>query len=89
MIFFGLVTNGALAIRSGIELSHQVARRKFNNCEHGVEFTQNCYTNEHDIHPLRLDTDALGVPVKLVGLGEGPDDLAPFDANDFVSGLLS
>ena len=22
----------------------------------------------------------LGVPVKLVGLGEGPDDLAPFDA---------
>jgi fused signal recognition particle receptor len=33
--------------------------------------------------------DALGVPVKLVGLGEGPDDLAPFDANDFVSGLLA
>ena len=33
--------------------------------------------------------DALGVPVKLVGLGEGPDDLAPFDAVDFVTGLLS
>ena len=33
--------------------------------------------------------DALGVPVKLVGLGEGPDDLAPFDATDFVVGLLS
>jgi fused signal recognition particle receptor len=33
--------------------------------------------------------DALGVPVKLVGLGEGPDDLAPFDAKDFVTGLLS
>ena len=33
--------------------------------------------------------DALGVPVKLVGLGEGPDDLAPFDATDFVAGLLS
>jgi fused signal recognition particle receptor len=33
--------------------------------------------------------DALGVPVKLVGLGEGPDDLAPFDAADFVAGLLS
>ena len=30
----------------------------------------------------------LGVPVKLVGLGEGPDDLAPFDAEDFVDGLL-
>jgi fused signal recognition particle receptor len=30
----------------------------------------------------------LGVPVKLVGLGEGPDDLAPFDADAFVSALL-
>ncbi|CAM3759112.1 signal recognition particle receptor FtsY [Isoptericola cucumis] len=30
----------------------------------------------------------LGVPVKLVGLGEGPDDLAPFDAEQFVDGLL-
>ncbi|WP_372699807.1 signal recognition particle-docking protein FtsY [Arthrobacter sp. JSM 101049] len=30
----------------------------------------------------------LGVPVKLVGLGEGPDDLAPFDAADFVDALL-
>jgi fused signal recognition particle receptor len=30
----------------------------------------------------------LGVPVKLVGLGEGPDDLAPFDANAFVDALL-
>ncbi|MDQ3484757.1 MAG: signal recognition particle-docking protein FtsY [Actinomycetota bacterium] len=30
----------------------------------------------------------LGVPVKLVGLGEGPDDLAPFDAGAFVDALL-
>lgn len=30
----------------------------------------------------------LDVPVKLVGLGEGPDDLAPFDAEEFVDGLL-
>jgi fused signal recognition particle receptor len=30
----------------------------------------------------------LGVPVKLIGLGEGPDDLAPFDADQFVAGLL-
>ena len=28
----------------------------------------------------------LGVPVKLVGLGEGPDDLAPFDPEGFVDG---
>ena len=31
---------------------------------------------------------ALGVPVKLVGLGEGPDDLAPFEAEAFVDALL-
>lgn len=30
----------------------------------------------------------LGVPVKLVGLGEGPDDLAPFEASAFVDALL-
>ncbi len=30
----------------------------------------------------------LGVPVKLVGLGEGPDDLAPFVAEEFVDALL-
>lgn len=30
----------------------------------------------------------LGVPVKLVGLGEGPDDLAPFDAEAFVEAIL-
>lgn len=30
----------------------------------------------------------LGVPVKLVGLGEGPDDLAPFDPEQFVDGIL-
>jgi fused signal recognition particle receptor len=30
----------------------------------------------------------LGVPVKLVGLGEGPDDLAPFDCEAFVDALL-
>ena len=32
---------------------------------------------------------ALGVPVKLVGLGEGPDDLAPFDPVAFVDALLN
>ncbi|HEX5494657.1 MAG TPA: signal recognition particle-docking protein FtsY [Mycobacteriales bacterium] len=30
----------------------------------------------------------LGVPVKLVGLGEGPDDLAPFEPATFVDALL-
>jgi fused signal recognition particle receptor len=32
---------------------------------------------------------ALDVPVKLVGLGEGPDDLAPFEPDAFVDALLS
>lgn len=31
----------------------------------------------------------LGVPVKFVGLGEGADDLAPFDAEEFVDALLA
>ncbi|WP_114560188.1 signal recognition particle-docking protein FtsY, partial [Desertihabitans aurantiacus] len=31
----------------------------------------------------------LGVPVKLIGLGEGVDDLAPFDAEQFVDAVLS
>ena len=31
----------------------------------------------------------LGVPVKLVGLGEGPDDLAPFEPAAFVDALLT
>ncbi|MDP9408353.1 MAG: signal recognition particle-docking protein FtsY [Actinomycetota bacterium] len=30
----------------------------------------------------------LGIPVKLVGLGEGPDDLAPFEPEAFVDALL-
>ena len=30
----------------------------------------------------------LGVPVKFVGLGEGPDDLAPFDPNSFVDAIV-
>jgi fused signal recognition particle receptor len=30
----------------------------------------------------------LGVPVKLIGLGEGADDLAPFEAEGFVDALL-
>jgi fused signal recognition particle receptor len=30
----------------------------------------------------------LGVPVKLVGLGEGPDDLAPFEPEPFVDAII-
>jgi fused signal recognition particle receptor len=30
----------------------------------------------------------LGLPVKLVGLGEGPDDLVPFSPPEFVGALF-
>ncbi|NLC77361.1 MAG: signal recognition particle-docking protein FtsY [Clostridia bacterium] len=33
--------------------------------------------------------DQLQIPVKFVGVGEGIDDLKPFDAKDFVSALFS
>jgi fused signal recognition particle receptor len=32
---------------------------------------------------------SLGVPVKLIGLGEGADDLAPFEVESFVDALLN
>jgi len=31
----------------------------------------------------------LGIPVKLVGVGEGIEDLRPFDPNDFARALFS
>ena len=31
----------------------------------------------------------LGLPVKLVGLGEGPDDLVDFDPDEFVEALFA
>ena len=36
---------------------------------------------------LAIQTE-LGIPIKLVGLGEGVDDLAPFDPEAFVDALL-
>lgn len=33
--------------------------------------------------------EQFGLPVKLVGTGEGPDDLTPFDARDFVEGVFA
>ena len=31
----------------------------------------------------------LGIPIKLIGVGEGIDDLEPFDPKTFVDALLS
>jgi fused signal recognition particle receptor len=33
--------------------------------------------------------NTLGIPIKLIGVGEGIDDLQPFDPRDFVNALLS
>jgi fused signal recognition particle receptor len=33
--------------------------------------------------------EELGVPVRFVGVGEGADDLRPFDAGAFADRLLS
>ncbi|MCY4399576.1 MAG: signal recognition particle-docking protein FtsY [Gemmatimonadetes bacterium] len=33
--------------------------------------------------------EELGIPVRLVGVGESPGDLEPFDPDDFVEGLLA
>jgi len=33
--------------------------------------------------------DDLGIPVKLVGVGEGVDDLVPFDPEEFVDALFA
>ena len=30
----------------------------------------------------------LGIPVKMIGVGEGIEDLRPFDADEFASALL-
>jgi fused signal recognition particle receptor len=32
--------------------------------------------------------ERFGIPIKFIGVGEGIDDLKPFDPNDFVSALL-
>ena len=37
---------------------------------------------------LAIQTE-LGIPVKLVGLGETVDDLIPFDPDEFVEALFS
>ncbi|KAG6663438.1 hypothetical protein CIPAW_02G027000 [Carya illinoinensis] len=33
--------------------------------------------------------DELGIPVKFVGVGEGVEDLQPFDAEAFVDAIFS
>ena len=32
--------------------------------------------------------ESLGIPVKFVGLGEGIDDLIPFDIENYIYGLF-
>ena len=37
---------------------------------------------------LRRLSEELGVPVKFIGVGEGVDDLMPFEPESFVRALL-
>ena len=50
-------------------------------------------TGQNGMTQAKVFAEAIGitgvVPVKLVGLGEGPDDLAPFDPEGFVDGILA
>ena len=39
-------------------------------------------------HDAIYDARELGVPVKFVGVGEGIDDLKPFDPEEFVNDLF-
>ena len=39
-------------------------------------------------HDAIYDARELGVPVKYVGLGEGIDDLQPFNAEEYVKALI-
>src|SRR5205823_12516538 len=37
---------------------------------------------------LAIEVD-FGIPVKLIGIGEGPEDLVPFDPAEFVGALFA
>jgi fused signal recognition particle receptor len=37
---------------------------------------------------LAIEAD-LGIPVKLIGVGEAPEDLVPFDPEDFTTALFA
>ena len=37
---------------------------------------------------LAMEARELGVPVKLAGVGEGIDDLKPFDAHDYAEAII-
>ena len=38
---------------------------------------------------FRKSQEIIGIPVKLVGLGEGAEDLVSFDAHEFVEALFA
>lgn len=41
------------------------------------------------MHSLKVSVvDELGIPAKFVGVGEGAEDLQPFDAESFVNAIF-
>ena len=82
--------NGDALRRSpGMSLSSDVRVR---HRDGGLRWCQLSMTNRLDdsvISGIVVNVQRkLGVPVKLVGLGEGPDDLAPFDPQAFVDAIV-
>jgi signal recognition particle GTPase len=48
-----------------------------------------CSTENQNVVRLQVSVvDELGIPVKFVGVGEGLEDLQPFDANTYVEALF-
>lgn len=48
------------------------------------------FTLIHDFHVEQVSVvDELGIPVKFVGVGEGLEDLQPFDPEAFVDAVFS
>ena len=44
--------------------------------------------NKGKLAEMQAILGELGVPVKFVGVGEGIDDLKPFDPAEFVQGMV-
>jgi len=85
----GRVTEVLLVIDATTGQNGLVQARQFTDAVEvtGVVLTKLDGTAKGGI-ALAIQTD-LGIPIKLVGLGESAEDLVPFDADDFVDALFA
>ena len=70
------------AVRHGIEI---LARELADLAHHDLPITADDQRKRQTGNAI---AQALQVPVKFVGLGEGIDDLQPFDAQEYVGALI-